>query len=158
MHIRPATAADAFALASLRYDFRAAMNPPEEPREHFVARASRWMAERLQPGRPWYCWLAEEEGSAIGQLWLQIIEKVPNPGPELEAHAYITNVYVAQHARDRGIGTGLVEAALTFCQENGVDSAVLWPTERSRALYARYGFEPPADMLELVLDHGRDVH
>ncbi|HNM78452.1 MAG TPA: GNAT family N-acetyltransferase [Tepidiformaceae bacterium] len=158
MHIRSATPADAERLAALRYDFRATMNQAIEEREGFIERCSAWMAERLQPGGPWHCWVAEQDQIVVGQLWLQLIEKVPNPAPELEQHAYITNVYVDPSARAAGTGQRLLDAALGFCREQRVDSVILWPTERSRTLYARNGFAAPADMLEAVLDTGRDIH
>jgi GNAT superfamily N-acetyltransferase len=116
------------------------------------------MAERLAPDSAWRCWVAEADGAASGHLWLQLIEKVPNPGPELEVHGYITNVYVSPALRGSGTGQALMEAALAFCRERGVDSVILWPTERSRTLYARHGFVEPRDMMELVLDPGRDLH
>jgi GNAT superfamily N-acetyltransferase len=94
----------------------------------------------------------------LGHLWLQLIEKIPNPAPELEQHGYITNVYVRPDARGEGAGAMLVETALAFCREQRVDSIVLWPTDRSRALYARHGFAEPTDIMELVLDENRDIH
>jgi GNAT superfamily N-acetyltransferase len=156
--IRPAHESDAEALARLRYAFRAAMNPPGETEGDFIARAAPWMAARLAPGSAWRCWVAEEAGRVAGHLWLQLIEKIPNPGPELELHAYITNVYVDPASRKRGTGQRLMDAALHFCRETSVDSVILWPTEQSRTLYARNGFVEPSDMLELVLDGGRELH
>lgn len=72
-------------------------------------------------------------------------------------HAYITSVFVAPDGRGGGTGAGLLEAALAYCREQGVDSVVLWPSARSRTLYARSGFETPPDMMELVLDDGRTL-
>ncbi len=145
------------SLAGLRYAFRAEMEPAPERREPFLERCSRWMEKRLVPGSDWVAWLAEGDGSPLGCLWLQLIEKVPNPAPELEMHAYITSVFVAPEARRVGTGAGLMEAALAYCREQGVDSVVLWPSARSRTLYARSGFETPPDMMELVLDDGRTL-
>jgi len=157
VNIRLATAEDAPALARLRYDFRAAEHPPVEAEAEFVARCAAWMAARLQPPTPWRCWLLEGDAGAIaGNLWLQIIEKLPNPGPEPESHAYITNVYVAPSARGHGAGELLVSTALAFCRDNGVDSAILWPTARSRNLYARHGFAVRDDLLEAVITPGRE--
>jgi GNAT superfamily N-acetyltransferase len=156
--IRRAAPADALQLASLRYEFRAALNDPVEEREHFVARCARWMAERLEEGSAWRCWVAEAGGAIRGHLWLQLIEKVPNPVPERELHGYITNVYVQPDARGQGTAARLLEAALAYCRDAGVDSVILWPTEQSQPLYARHGFGFPRDLMEAVLDPGRELH
>lgn len=134
------------------------MNEAVEGREEFIERCGRWMEERLGVPGNWACWLVEDEEGIAGQLWLETIEKIPNPAPELELHGYITNVYVDPRMRGGGAGEALVHAALEHCREQRVDSVVLWPTERSRTLYARHGFASPGDMMELVLDGGRDVH
>ena len=156
--IRLATPADALELARLRHEFRAALNDPVEDVESFVARCTPWMAERLDGGSRWRCWVAEASGAIRGHLWLQLIEKIPNPVPERELHGYITNVYVQTDARGSGTGGALLEAALAYCREAGVDSVILWPTERSQPLYARHGFDFPRDLMEAVLDQGRNLH
>jgi len=153
--IRPAAIVDAPALARLRYEFRAAIGAPDEPIDAFLARCAVWMEARLHLESPWRCWVAEQRGEIAGHLWLQLIEKIPNPVAELEAHAYITNVYVRPGARGAGAGEQLVATALDWCRGNGVDSVILWPTARSRPLYARHGFVLPQDLLEAVLDGGR---
>jgi ribosomal protein S18 acetylase RimI-like enzyme len=157
VNIRLATPSDAPALAQLRYDFRAAEHPPVEPEAEFVARCAAWMSARLEPGAAWRCWLLEDEaGTIVGNLWLQPIEKLPNPGPEPESHAYITNVYVAPAARGHAAGELLVSTAMTFCRDNDVDSAILWPTARSRTLYARHGVAVRDDLLEAIVTPGRE--
>ncbi len=154
--IRPATVADAPALARLRYAFRAAYEVPAESEDRFVARCTVWMADRLARATGWHAWLAKNEAGAVGHLWLQLIEKIPNPVPELEQHAYITNVYVDPRSRGAGVGRLLMEAALAFCSGAGVDSVILWPSARSRSLYRRHGFvEAPGDIMEAILDPGR---
>ncbi len=157
--IRLADQKDAGELARLRFEFRASMNEAAEPEEEFVARCEEWMAARLGGGTAWRCWVAEGRGVGLaGHLWLQLVEKIPNPVPELEWHGYITNVYVREEARGGGLGGRLVEAAMAHCREAGVDSVVLWPTERSRGLYGRHGFGEPEDMLEAIIDPGRQLH
>lgn len=152
---RLATPADAPALARLRYEFRAALNEAVETEDAFFARAAPWMAGRLSEGASWRCWVAENSGAIVGHLWLQLVEKIPNPAPELEQHAYITNAYVRPGQRGSGVGAMLLETALAFCREQGVDSVILWPTEKSRALYARHGFAVRGDIMEAILDDGR---
>lgn len=156
--MRLAGPADAEALARLRYTFRTSMNDAVEAEAAFVARCTPWMRERLRADGHWRCWVEGEGGEIRGHLWLCLIEKIPNPARELEQHGYITNVYVEPGARGAGAGKALMEAALAFCREQRVDSVILWPTERSQTLYARHGFRAPDDMMESVLDAGRDLH
>ncbi len=153
--IRRASRNDATVLAELRYRFRAEQHAPTEPPEAFLERCTAWMASRLDGGR-WGAWIAEAEGRAIGAIWLQLIEKLPNPGPELEWHGYVTSAYVAPEWRNAGVGAALLDAALAACRAHGVDSVILWPTARSASLYRRFGFrDRPADIMELVLHPGR---
>jgi GNAT superfamily N-acetyltransferase len=147
--VRLASPADAAALAELRYEFRANVAPAAEARGAFLERCARWMAARLGGAGPWRCWVAESEGALAGQLWLQLIEKLPNPVAEPERHAYVTNVYVRPALRGRGVGGRLVAGALGWCRENGVDSVILWATPASRTLYARHGFRAPEELMEL---------
>lgn len=146
VRVRPATRADAPALARLRYEFRAALGPPVEPRERFVRRCTAWMRRRLAPGSRWRCWVAERDGAVVGSVWVQLVEKIPNPVRERERHAYLTSLYVRAAARG-GTGARLLAAALAWCRRRAVDTVVLWPTARSRSLYARHGFRPPRAIL-----------
>jgi GNAT superfamily N-acetyltransferase len=153
--IRRATVDDAVRLAQLRYEFRASLGQPTETREEFVQRASAWMRDRLVAGSLWRCWVVDLDGEIAGHIWLQLIEKVPNPVVELEKHGYLTNAYVQDQVRGQGLGHRLMEAAIACCREERVDSVILWPTPRSRTLYAQYGFEVRDDVLEATLDPGR---
>lgn len=147
--IRPAAPADSRPLAELRYDFRSALADSAEPRDGFVERCGRWMHDRLASGH-WRAWIADRDGELVGQIWLQVIEKVPNPVGERFRHAYISNLFVTKDARG-GVGTRLLEAALGHAKDLAVDRVVLWPTDRSRSLYLRYGFTPEGDVFEKKL-------
>lgn len=107
------------------------------------------MAERLSRRDRWRCWIAVEDDQPVGCIWLEIIEKVPNPVSEPEEHAYVTTLYVAPDARQAGIGDGLLEEAVGECRRRGLDCAVLWSTPESRGLYQRHGFASDADVLVL---------
>lgn len=144
--IRRATPADIEPLAALRWEFRAGKDAPTEDRAAFLARCGAWMAGELRSGR-WLAWVAERDGRIVGHVWLHPISKIPNPNGELERHAYVSNVYVTPSARG-GIGTQLLDAALGWAAANHVDRVVLWPTKRSRTLYARHGFTPQGEVME----------
>jgi GNAT superfamily N-acetyltransferase len=146
--IRPATSADAAVLARLRHEFRAASGAVEETEADFLPRCERWIRDRLV-GEGWSAWIAEHGGVPAGTVWLQWIEKIPNPIRELEWHGYITSLYVREAFRGRSLGSSLLETALGACRQRGVDAVILWPTPRSRSLYARHGFQAADDLLQL---------
>lgn len=147
--IRRATPQDAPVLADLRFRFRCELGEPNEPEDLFRERCARWMADRLAGHPGWHCWVAEGPEGVLGNLWLQLIEKVPNPVDEPEHHAYVTNVYVLPQARGARAGALLVETALAWCRESSIDAVLLWPSRRSRSLYARYGFGERDDLFAL---------
>ncbi len=68
-----------------------AFRSPVKAREVFLQRCSVWMSSCLSAD--WKCWLATCEGRIVGQVWLHVIEKLPNPGTKPERHGYITNLY-----------------------------------------------------------------
>jgi GNAT superfamily N-acetyltransferase len=150
--IRQATSGDAETLARLRYDFRIMLDPPVEPAEGFVSRCTAWMSEHLRADGSWCCWIAEGSGTAIGMIWLSLLEKIPNPVGELEVYGYITNFYVQADHRGSGIGRQLLAAAVAECDRRKVFSTILWPTPQSRSLYARHGFAAPRTIMERSTD------
>ena len=149
--VREASPADADRLSRLRYAFRVERRPPIESLDEFVRRSSAWMRARLTEDSPWRAFVAERDGSLVANVWVQIVEKIPNPGPEPELHAYVSNFFVLPAERNAGTGTRLLNAVLDHCRTRLVDTVFLWPSERSRPLYRRFGFQQPADMLALDL-------
>ena len=146
--VRPGERRDVPALARLRYEFRAGQDPPVESEADFLARCTGWMTARLVPGGSWRCWLAEAAGRAVGTVWLQRIEKLPNPVAEAESHGYVSSLYVVPSSRGAGLGSRLLGACLEACQAQEMDAVILWPTARSRSLYLRLGFAVREDLLE----------
>ena len=148
--IRPATSADAPALAALRWEFRGGRERVAESAGDFTERCRAWMHSRLDAASPWRTWIAEDNGRVVGQVWLQIFEKLPNPNGEGQRHAYLSNLYVQQASRG-GVGTRLLEAAIDYAKAKGADRIVLWPSARSVTLYRRRGFIADGGLLELKL-------
>jgi GNAT superfamily N-acetyltransferase len=147
--IAAATAADAEALAALRWEFRAGRKErPVETEQAFVARCSAWMRRELEAGAPWRAWIATDEGRPVGQVWLQLFSKLPNPVGEGACHAYVSNLYV-QPASRGGVGSRLLTAALDHARAAGADRVILWPSDRSVTLYERHGFMRAGEVMIL---------
>ena len=150
IEIRAAAGADARALAELRWEFRTAGHDPNETHDAFVQRCTAWMLRELQRASSWQAWVAVDDEEIAGQVWLFVVEKIPNPIAELERLAYLSNLYVRPSARG-GIGVRLLGSALEWCRANQIDRVVLWPTQRSITLYVRHGFTRDADVMELKI-------
>jgi GNAT superfamily N-acetyltransferase len=140
-----AVAEDAEALAALRWEFRAPLGRVNEHSDAFVRRCAEWMRTRLAR-EAWRAWVAEAGGRIVGTVWLQLLEKMPNPVAEPELHGYVTNLYVRETARG-GVGSRLLAAALEECAAASVHAAFLWPTEGSRSLYRRFGFTGEGEVM-----------
>ena len=146
--IRLAGPGDGGELARLRYQFRTERRPPTESESAFLQRCTPWMMKRLAPAGGWRCWVAEREGRLVATLWLQRVEKLPNPADEAEAHGYVSSVYVLPSHRNAGLGTALLAACLRECVAGGTDAVFLWSSPDSRRLYQRHGFAVRDDLLD----------
>src|SRR5512132_4347102 len=138
--VRLATVDDASALAVLRYEFRASNKTAVESAEEFLPRCVEWMRPRLADDARWRVWVLDHAGDVVGNVWLQLVEKLPNPNVDRERHGYITNFYVRPEHRNGGAGSRMLRAVLDECERSDVDTVFLWPTVRSRPLYERHGF------------------
>lgn len=138
--VRLATLDDASALAVLRYEFRASHRPAIESADEFLPRCVEWMRLRLADDARWRVWVLDHAGDVVGNVWLQLVEKLPNPNADRELHGYITNFFVRPQHRNGGAGSRMLRAVLDECERSGVDTVFLWPSERSRSLYERHGF------------------
>jgi ribosomal protein S18 acetylase RimI-like enzyme len=147
VQIRPARAEDAPDLARLRWELRTSeLETHYEVEADFVSRCAAWMADRLRNPGGWSAWLAESPTAIVGAIWLHSVEKIPNPNDEPERFAYISNLYVRPRYRG-GVGARLLRACLEAAPADAVEQVLLWPTDRSRTLYGRFGFDTTRDLL-----------
>jgi GNAT superfamily N-acetyltransferase len=147
--VRRATTDDVSPLAMLRYEFRSRRKTPIESAAEFVPRCAEWMRSRVADESRWRVWVLMDRGTIVGNIWLQIVEKLPNPNVERERHGYVTNFFVRPEYRNTGAGSRLLDALLGECRGLEIDSVFLWPSDRSRPLYVRHGFVTPTAMLIL---------
>ena len=142
---------DAPVLARFRYELRSSGGELVESEGQFIERCARWMRARLHSDSCWQCWIAESGGVACGNIWAQMVEKIPNPVVESECYIYITNFYVREAYRGQGIGTRLLSEVLDWGKTKNAHTAILWPRERSKSLYLRHGFSVADDLMRAVI-------
>ncbi len=150
VEIRLASDGDAVTLARLRLELRSSSHEVVENEQEFLARCESWMSERLRKGSQWQCWIAERQAIALGAVWAQLVEKIPNPIAEPEYYVYLTNFYVREEYRGAGIGSRLLAAVLEWSKSKHAEKVILWPTERSKPFYLRHGFSSSDDLMNVL--------
>ena len=137
--VRRASGADASALAALRFAFRSALADPVESRTDFLVRCAAWMRTHLDDDTHWRAWIVEIDDEPVGTVWLQIIEKLPNPVLERELHAYVTNLFVLPEIA----GTAPADYSCRRCSRNA---------RRSTSIRSFSGQRRRADRFTSVMD------
>jgi GNAT superfamily N-acetyltransferase len=148
VEIRVASVSDALLLAKLRWELRSSFHQVTENDAAFLERCASWMQERLRSGSRWQCWIAEWRKAPVGSVWAQLVEKIPNPISEPEYYVYLTNFYVREQYRDKGIGSMLLSTIIAWSRSNNAESIILWPTERSKPFYVRHGFLTAEELMQ----------
>lgn len=134
---------DAFALAALELQLNRELGRVGE--DGFLDRyADGWLTERER--RP--AWIAKSlDGSPLGAITLFVVDGLPRPGRHGRPWVHVTNLYVTQAARRRGLGDQLIHASLRWCRDNRALWVQLPSTPRGLGLYRRAGFTPAEQRL-----------
>lgn len=120
--LRPATLADAAAMAQLHVDSRAANVPSMPPMVHDLPTTQRWMRSRLEGDSSG--WLAEQAGAAVGYAVL--------------TDDWLDDLFLAPGHTGRGVGAALLEVV----KSQRPDGVCLWVFESNtgaRRFYRRHG-------------------
>jgi phosphinothricin acetyltransferase len=151
MHIRPAHADDAKAIAAIYNPY--ILNTTISFEEETVADAA--MAQRIADvqagGLPWL--VAEQDGKVLGYAYATKWRV---------RHAYRfsveSSVYLAPEAARQGVGTALYTALLQQLAERGVHlviGGIALPNDASVALHEKMGYEKVAHFREVGFKFGR---
>lgn len=134
--IRVAGADDAGMLADLRAMWTGGvLGDPG-----FEAEIARWLESE---GERRTSWLAMIAGQAIGMASLFEYRRMPRPGRLASRWGYISNMFVREEVRNRGVGSALLEAVTVAAGERDYVRLVLSPSPESVEFYRRAGFVEP---------------
>ena len=149
---RLAEEADLPALATNRWRLRAEEDgePDRVDPAAFRRHCEALLREALRSGR-WALWVAAIEGRVVANAFVQVVSKVPRPARFDDAIGYVTNVYVEPEQRGQGVGAELMRRVVAWARERDLELLIVWPSERSRTLYARAGFRAESEIMEQVL-------
>ena len=136
--VRVAEAGDAGAVASMRSEWTAGAAEDAD----FVTRMASWLALE---GERRTTWLAELAGSPVGMASLFEYRRMPRPGRPDSRWGYVSNMYVREGFRNRGIGSALLARIIATAEQRSYPRLVLSPSARAVPFYRRAGFTAPDD-------------
>jgi ribosomal protein S18 acetylase RimI-like enzyme len=164
VQLRPATPADAAALADLgTRSFVAKFGELYKPEDlaAFLAEyrsEARYAGQLAEPGTR--VQLAEEDGKLLAYCLLELGVCCDEPGlPRPQRPAYLTQLYCDPPITGRGIGSALMDWALATARAWDADAMqlnVFSENFGAQRFYARYGFEKIADIAFWVGNHRDD--
>ena len=143
MNVREAGPADVAALATLRALWIAGTESDPD----FERRMADWLADE---GDRRTTWLAEHESRPVGMASMAEYRRMPKPGEPDSRWGYVSNVFVREELRNRGIGAALLGAVVAAADERAYARLVLRPDPRALRFFARAGF---VDADEAAGDH-----
>lgn len=135
-------------LAKLRWNFK--IEDGEAPalgREEF----EKIFVAQLEAEEPhWKHFIAQTADEIVGMASIYRIGKLLGPGMRGDSIGYLTNVYVIPSLRAQGIGGKLLRAGSAWAEKNNLELLFVWPSDLSRSLYERAGFQEKNEIMELL--------
>jgi len=141
--IRPATAADIPDMVRLRRIMFEAMEEAS-PAELDTAEGvwASYFAEAL-PSQTFCGWLAvTPDGQVVSTCGVVIDRHPPTPHNLSGRIGYLMNVVTEPDYRRQGLARRIIQAALRWLDEQGIQRVTLHATESGQPLYQSLGFEP----------------
>jgi GNAT superfamily N-acetyltransferase len=105
-----------------------------------------WLLAHMNAG-DYLAWLIEGPDASIAAgagLWL--MDWPPHMIGNGARRGNILNVYTHPDFRRRGLARELMQTALAWCKESGVDTVILHASADGRSLYESMGFAPTNEM------------
>ena len=145
--IRRATEEEIDTLVAHRCSmFRDMGHTDEAAMDAMAEKCKPWLRQKMKSGE-YLAWLAtDSEGTIAAGAGLWLMEWIPHMVGKGVRRGNILNVYTERKFRRQGLAGALMDTALAWCQENGIDTIILHASPEGRALYEKMGFAATNEM------------
>lgn len=105
-----------------------------------------WLLDKMKSGE-YFAWLAvDTEGTIAAGAGLWLMDWLPHLIGKSQRRGNIVNVYTEEKFRRRGLARCLMDTAVNWCRENGIDTVILHSSDEGRPLYESMGFAQTNEM------------
>ena len=126
--------------------FRDMGHTDEAAMDSMAEKCEPWLLEKMKSGE-YLAWLAiDAEVTVAGGAGLWLMDWIPHMVGKGERRGNILNVYTEQKFRRLGLARCLMDSAITWCHENGIDTIILHASPEGRGLYESMGFAATNEM------------
>jgi GNAT superfamily N-acetyltransferase len=145
--IRRASTADLATLVEHRRAMFQDMGYSDEAAMRSMSERFRvWLLEHMNAG-DYIAWVAHApDGSIAAGTGLWLMDWPPHMIGKGARRGNILNVYTSANFRRRGLARALMQAALDWCRQNGIDTIILHASPSGRSLYEQMGFAATNEM------------
>ncbi len=90
--------------------------------------------------------IARSQGTVAGSgcVWIRDVE--PKLGLSRFEEGYLMAMYTEQHFRRQGVASAILQAAIAYLRERGVERMTLHSSDFGRPLYEKFGFGDTTEM------------
>ena len=142
--VRVAAETDVAALAELR----ALWVAETEPEPNFPERMAAWMTAE---GERRTTWLAFVDDRPVAMASLFEYRRMPKPGQEDSRWGYVSNLFVCEGSRNRGIASALLAEVTAAADERFYARLVVSPSAEALSLFRHAGFVVPGETTDVLL-------
>jgi GNAT superfamily N-acetyltransferase len=148
--VRRATAADAPALARLRWRWRTEERAEAgTDRTAFLEFFTAWVIDHLSTHLPF---VVEVDGRTAGMAWLMLADRVPTPAIMDRRMGDVQSVYVLPELRDSGVGAALLDAVMSEARDRELRHVTVKSSDKALPFYRRAGFKDGQNWLQWLPD------
>ena len=133
-------------VAHRRSMFRDMGHTDEAAMDRMAEKCKPWLLEKMKSGE-YLAWLAvDAEGTIAAGAGLWLMDWIPHLIGKSQRRGNIINVYTERKFRRRGLARRLMDTAVNWCRENGIDTVILHASDEGRGLYESMGFAATNEM------------